>query len=33
MIKFLVGFILGEIAGIFIMCLLQINKRSDENEI
>lgn len=30
MIKFLIGFILGGIAGIFLMCLLQINKGEEK---
>ena len=30
MFKFLIGFILGGIAGIFLMCLLQINKGKEK---
>lgn len=29
MIKFLIGFILGGLSGIFLMCLLQINKEKN----
>ena len=32
MIKFLLGFILGGIAGIFLMCLLQINKGKERSK-
>lgn len=31
MIKFIIGFILGGMAGVFTMCLLQIN-RGEEDE-
>ena len=30
MIKFLIGFILGGLSGIFLMCLLQINKEENK---
>lgn len=30
MIKFLIGFVLGGFFGIFLMCLLQINKDEEE---
>lgn len=30
MIKFFIGFILGGLGGIFLMCLLQINKDEEE---
>lgn len=30
MIKFIIGFILGGMAGIFIMCLFQINRGEDD---
>ncbi len=30
MIKFLIGFVLGGLGGIFLMCLLQINKDEEE---
>lgn len=29
MIKFLIGFILGGLSGIFLMCLVQINKEKN----
>lgn len=29
MISFVIGFILGEVSGIILMCLLQINKEGD----
>lgn len=30
MIKFLIGFVLGGLGGIFLMCLFQINKDEEE---
>lgn len=33
MIKILVSFITGVVVGIILMCLLQINKRGEEDEI
>lgn len=30
MIKFFIGFVLGGLGGIFLMCLLQINKDEEE---
>lgn len=30
MIQFMLGFILGGLSGIFLMCLLQINKDEEE---
>lgn len=29
MISFVIGFILGEVSGIILMCLLQINREGD----
>ncbi len=29
MLKFLIGFILGGIAGIFLMCMIQINREKE----
>ena len=29
MISFIIGFILGEVSGIILMCLLQINREGD----
>lgn len=29
MIKFLLGFILGEVVGVMLMCLVQINRYND----
>lgn len=29
MINFVIGFILGEVSGIILMCLLQINREGD----
>ena len=30
MIKFFIGFILGGVSGIFLMCLVQINKEKND---
>lgn len=29
MLKFIIGFILGEFVGVLIMCLLQVNREDD----
>ena len=32
MIKFLIGFVLGGLGGIFLMCLLQICRKIDDDD-